>query len=128
MSRIKPTNTRPELLVRRALHASGYRFRLHRRDLPGRPDLVLPKHRLAVFVHGCFWHRHTCPRGRLPKTNSEFWGEKISRNVERDAAAKDRLISLGWAVYTIWECELDYGIAGLRAHLQICAGLSESAR
>jgi DNA mismatch endonuclease (patch repair protein) len=117
MARVRSANTAPELSVRRALHAAGYRFRLHRRDLPGRPDLVMPKHRMAVFVNGCFWHGHSCPKGRLPKTNEEFWRAKIGRNAARDAAADADLASLGWIVRTIWECDLDAGIENLKAHL-----------
>ena len=105
MSRIGPKNTKPELVVRRGLHAAGFRFRLHRKDLPGKPDLVLPKHRVAIFVHGCFWHRHEgCANFRLPKTNTEFWRNKIGRNVERDAAVAYTLRKRGWRVLMVWEC------------------------
>lgn len=105
MSRIGSRNTKPELVVRRGLHAAGFRFRLHHDDLPGRPDIVLPRHRAAIFVHGCFWHRHEgCSNFRLPKTNPEFWREKISRNVERDATAVEALRERGWRVLIVWEC------------------------
>lgn len=105
MSRIGAKNTKPELVVRRGLHAAGFRFRLHRGDLPGRPDLVLPKHRAAIFVNGCFWHRHEgCANFRLPKTNTEFWQRKIERNVARDTAAIEELRKCGWRVLLVWEC------------------------
>lgn len=107
MRRVRNKHTQPELLVRRMLHRAGYRFRLHRRDLPGSPDLVLPKWKTAVFVHGCFWHGHAgCRRAKLPSTRTEFWYAKIKRNQERDEIAKDRLAALGYRVVTLWECEL----------------------
>lgn len=105
MSRIGPRDTAPELAIRKALHRAGYRFRLHRKDLPGRPDLTLPKHRAVIFVHGCFWHGHEgCRDFRIPKTNSAFWREKIERNIERDRGAILKLSSLGWRVFIVWEC------------------------
>ena len=106
MSAVRHENTRPEKLVRSRLFAAGYRFRLHRRDLPGSPDMVLPRHRLAVFVHGCFWHGHDCPRGRPPKSNVEFWACKIERNRTRDLASIAALGALGWTVHVIWACRL----------------------
>ena len=107
MARVKAANTRPEIAVRRLVHRLGYRFRLHRRDLPGTPDLVLPKYRAVVFVHGCFWHQHCCPRGqRRPASNQEYWGPKLARNVERDVNAKRALERMGWRVLTIWECQV----------------------
>lgn len=105
MRRIKSRDTGPEHAVRRVAHRLGYRFRLHRRDLPGSPDLIFPKYRLAVFVHGCFWHRHDCKNSVVPKSRSEFWIEKFKRNCERDRLAERELIALGWQVSTIWECE-----------------------
>ena len=106
MRAVKSANTAPELKVRRVLHAMGLRFRLHRNDLPGKPDIVLPRWRVALFVHGCFWHGHACPRGaRTPKTNTEYWLAKIARNKERDARHASTLQTLGWRVVTIWECE-----------------------
>lgn len=110
MASVKGRNTLPEMRVRQALHAAGYRFRLHRRDLPGRPDLVLPRYRLAIFVHGCFWHGHDCRRGRKPSSNTSFWEIKLARNVERDRAATEALTAAGWIVETLWECCLEPGI------------------
>ena len=99
-------DTAPELAVRRLLHRLGYRFRLHRRDLPGTPDVVLPGRRTVVFVHGCFWHGHEgCRGGRTPKTNTAFWRDKIARNKERDARKEAELRAGGWDVVTVWECE-----------------------
>lgn len=107
MRAVRGKNTGPELKVRRAAHALGYRFRLHRKDLPGSPDLVFPRLKAAIFVHGCFWHGHDCARGaRTPKTNEDYWRAKIARNVARDARTSAELEALGWRVETIWECEL----------------------
>ena len=106
MRGVKQKDTKPEIRVRRMLHALGYRFRLHRRDLPGRPDIVLPKYNTVIQVHGCFWHQHTgCAEGRRPTSNTEYWSAKLDRNVERDIENKSKLESLGWVVQTIWECE-----------------------
>lgn len=106
MAKIRGKNTRPEIVVRKALHALGKRFRLHRRDLPGRPDIVLPRHRLAIFVHGCFWHRHPgCRLASTPKTRVAFWTDKFAANVARDRRNVERLEGLGWRVATVWECE-----------------------
>lgn len=105
MAGIRSKNTRPELLVRRLLHRLGYRFRLHRKDLPGKPDIVLPKWNTVIFVHGCFWHGHSnCPLFRLPKSRTQFWAEKIAVNRVRDAEAKAILTALGWRVLEVWEC------------------------
>lgn len=107
MSRIRGKDTAPERFVRSVLHRAGYRFRLHRRDLPGTPDIVLPRHRLAIFVHGCFWHGHQgCRRARLPRTRPEFWAAKIEANRKRDAQAEDALGALGYQVLNLWQCEL----------------------
>ncbi|AZV18972.1 very short patch repair endonuclease [Mesorhizobium sp. M7A.F.Ce.TU.012.03.2.1] len=119
MGRVRSKNTAPELAVRKALHAAGFRFRLHRRDLAGRPDIVLPRFRLAIFVHGCFWHGHDCRRGRLPEDNAEFWAKKIDRNKARDAAAHATLSQAGWIVETIWQCELKNGLEPLIEHLRM---------
>lgn len=106
MSRIRGRDTKPELLLRRGLHRAGLRFRLHKSSLPGRPDLIFPKHRAAIFVHGCFWHGHSCPLFRLPGTRSEFWRAKIEANRERDSKAFDALRGGGWRVLTVWECSV----------------------
>lgn len=118
MSRVRNKNTGPELAVRKALHAAGFRFRLHGKDLPGRPDIVLPRYRTAVFVHGCFWHGHACRRGALPQDNAEFWSEKINRNRARDAAVREALALAGWSVETIWQCELKQGLGPLFERLR----------
>jgi DNA mismatch endonuclease (patch repair protein) len=106
MAKVGSKNTRPERRVRKCAHALGYRFRLHRKDLPGSPDIVFPRLRKAVFVHGCFWHRHAgCAKSSMPKTRVEFWTAKFSANVTRDASNTMALEKLGWSVLTIWECE-----------------------
>lgn len=107
MSTIRAKDTKPELLVRHALHRAGLRFRLHKKDLPGRPDLVLPKYGTAIFVHGCFWHGHNCRPQKNPKTNTKFWTDKITRNIERDARKAKELKQAGWKVITIWACDLN---------------------
>lgn len=107
MSRIRGRDTVPELVVRSYLHRRGLRFRLHRRDLPGRPDIVLPAYRVAILVHGCFWHGHAgCKRASLPKTRVSFWAEKIAANRERDARSIRALEALGWRPLVVWECEI----------------------
>lgn len=106
MAGIRSKNTRPEIVVRQLAHSLGLRFRLHRKDLPGSPDLVFPRWRLAVFVHGCFWHRHVgCPLAASPKTRPEFWRKKFDANVVRDRRAAESLAAQGWRVMTIWECD-----------------------
>lgn len=106
MRAVKSKNTSPELVVRRLLHSLGYRYRLHRTDLPGSPDIVLGPRRTVIFVHGCFWHGHDCKRGaRQPKHNAKYWQAKIARNIARDASAQNALLTLGWRVMTVWECE-----------------------
>lgn len=110
MALIRSRDTAPEMIVRRALHALGYRFRLHRKDLPGTPDVVLTRHKVAVFVHGCFWHGHDCPRGaREPRQNADYWRRKRARNAERDSSAVAKLQDLGWRVLVIWECQVRGG-------------------
>ena len=106
MSRIKGRDTAPELAVRKLLHAAGYRFRLHRKDLPGRPDIVLPKHKTVIFVHGCFWHSHGCKDSGTPKTNTGFWASKLADNARRDIKNQTLLTQQGWNVQVIWECEI----------------------
>ena len=107
MSRIRGRDTKPELVLRKLLHAQGLRYRLHRADLPGKPDLVFVRHKAVVFVHGCFWHRHHgCSIATTPKSNIDFWVEKFDRNVARDRRNILALQALGWRVYVVWECEL----------------------
>lgn len=107
MSKIGSRNTKPEKVLRSLLHREGYRFRLNVKDIPGRPDIVLPKFKTVILVHGCFWHGHNCHKGTtLPRTNADFWRNKINRNKERDHEIKSKLASLGWKVITVWECEL----------------------
>jgi DNA mismatch endonuclease (patch repair protein) len=106
MSRIRSSGTKPEIAVRRALHALGFRFRLYRRDLPGKPDIVLTKYKLAIFVHGCFWHQHAgCRLASHPKTRSDYWEPKLAANVARDLRQARALKEMGWKVETIWECD-----------------------
>ena len=107
MRAVKSKDTKPELRLRKALHALGFRYRLNVKDLPGKPDLVFPKHGAVLFVHGCFWHGHGCKRGRRqPKTNAAYWREKIAKNKARDSNNLDALNALGWRVLIVWECEI----------------------
>lgn len=106
MSRIHGANTKPELAVRSLLHRMGYRFRLHQKDLPGTPDIVMQGRGTVVFVHGCFWHGHACKRTKMPKSRVDYWAEKIEANRRRDARKRRKLKSLGWNVVVVWECEL----------------------
>lgn len=106
MSGIRGKDTKPELFVRKALHAKGFRYRLGGAGLPGRPDLVFPSRKIAIFIHGCFWHRHECRYFKWPDSNSDFWVQKINKNVERDACNVSALEAMGWRVCVVWECEL----------------------
>lgn len=106
MSRIRNVNTKPELNVRRLIHAMGYRYRLHACDLPGTPDLVFRPRKKVIFIHGCFWHQHGCRQYRQPCTNSSFWEPKLAKNKERDAKVRSELRKLGWGVMAIWECQV----------------------
>ncbi|WP_253389746.1 very short patch repair endonuclease [Methylorubrum extorquens] len=106
MSRIRGRDTKPELILRKSLHAAGFRYRIHARELPGRPDIVFPRYRAAIFVHGCFWHGHNCPMFKLPSTRQEFWSTKIIGNRQRDQRKATELKSAGWRILTIWECSL----------------------
>jgi len=107
MGRVRGKDTRPEMVVRRLVFSMGYRYRLHVKDLPGRPDLVFPGKRKVIFVHGCFWHGHRCPMGdRMPKSRVEFWSAKLARNAERDREVAGALRRLGWSRLVIWECQL----------------------
>lgn len=112
MAKIKARNTRPELVVRRALTAMGIRYRLHRRDIPGTPDIAFIGRRKAIFVHGCWWHGHACREGnRPPKSNQQFWADKVAKNIARDHLVAERLQQGGWTILTIWECEARAGEA-----------------
>ncbi|HEY8604505.1 very short patch repair endonuclease [Tsuneonella suprasediminis] len=127
MSRVRSKDTGPELTVRRLLHSLGFRFRLHRRDLPGTPDIVLPRHHVAVLVHGCFWHGHDCSLFRMPATRTEFWKAKIDANRHRDAEVRSDLLSEGWRTLCVWECAIR-GSARLSSDdlaMQIITFLSE---
>lgn len=104
MSAIRGRDTKPELRIRKALHALGFRYRTHARDLPGTPDLVLPKYRAVIFINGCFWHQHDCHMFKWPLTRSEFWQEKLGRNVSNDARNVEKLVAAGWRIATVWEC------------------------
>lgn len=107
MRRVRNKNTRPEMLIRRLIHSIGYRYRLHRKDLPGKPDLVFPSRKKIIFVHGCFWHGHSCKRGnRIPKNNHEYWVKKIFSNKERDKVQIAELELKGWLVLVVWECQI----------------------
>lgn len=122
MAAIKGKNTKPELLVRKTIHARGLRFRLHRRDLPGKPDLVLPRFKLAIFVHGCFWHQHEdCRLANAPKSRVDYWEGKLAKNRERDRAHVMALQAMGWRVEIIWECEAKVP-ATLKARLDAIFG------
>lgn len=121
MSKIGSKNTKPELAVRSLLHRLGYRFRLHRKDLPGTPDIVLPKFGVALFVNGCFWHGHRCKIDKMPKSRVEYWGPKIEANKKRDARKRKQLQRLGWRTVLVWECEIkrfDALTAKLKRNLQ----------
>lgn len=110
MSRIKGKDTKPEKTIRSLLHRMGYRFRIHRRDLPGNPDIVLPKYKKVIFVHGCFWHGHEgCNRAKIPGSNKAFWHEKLSKNIERDRQNQKKIKILGWDYLIIWQCEIKKG-------------------
>jgi DNA mismatch endonuclease, patch repair protein len=108
MSKIRSKDTRPEILLRKVLFSKGYRYRLHNKDLPGKPDIVLSRYKTVIFVHGCFWHYHRkCREGRIPDTNTVFWKTKLSKNINRDEKNKQSLIETGWHVITVWECEIE---------------------
>jgi len=122
MAGIRSKNTRPEIAIRTALHRAGLRYRLHAKDVPGKPDMVFPRFRAAVFVHGCFWHGHDCPLFRLPENRREFWKSKIDRNRSRDAEVIAKLSASGWRTLTIWECSIrGRGTIGLDETARIAA-------
>jgi DNA mismatch endonuclease (patch repair protein) len=126
MRRIRKTDSKPELIVRRLVHSMGFRYRLYSKTLPGTPDIVLPRHRKVIMVHGCFWHRHTCRDGtKLPKSRPEYWGPKLERNRKRDAANVEKLRALEWEVLVMWECEI--GAPGVAQRL-LLAFLGQEAR
>ena len=125
MSAIKSKNTKPEIKVRKVLHSMGYRFRLHSKDLPGSPDIVLPKYKTVIFVHGCFWHRHkNCKYASTPKTRQEFWNKKFTENIKRDSEIQDKIKNLDWRSVVIWECEtkteeiLNSKIEAIKSHIE----------
>jgi DNA mismatch endonuclease, patch repair protein len=129
MSRIRGRNTQPELVLRRLLHAAGFRYRLHHSRLPGHPDLVLPKYGAVIFVHGCFWHRHAgCRVANTPKSNVEFWTAKFQRNVARDATVESTLRKAGWRVLVVWECSLSTKERAAETAEQVARWLRESPR
>ena len=107
MSLIRSSNTKPELAVRKILHSLGYRFRLHKKDLPGKPDIILKRYKTVIFVHGCFWHQHKrCKRSNIPKSNTSYWKPKLERNMKRDKNHKADLKRVGWKTIVVWECEI----------------------
>lgn len=127
MSRIRGKDTKPERLVRSLVHRMGYRFRLHVNSLPGKPDIVLPRLRTVIFVHGCFWHRHAgCPKAYMPKSRVRFWQEKFDSNVARDLRNANTLSAMGWRVLTVWECELTE-LSKLRRRLRAALRCAESS-
>jgi DNA mismatch endonuclease (patch repair protein) len=126
MGAIGPVHTRPEILVRSYLHRTGLRFRLHAKGLVGRPDVVIPKYRALVFIHGCFWHRHQgCPFATTPRTRYEFWQDKFRQNVSRDHRVAETLREMGWRVFTVWECEVENEEVLDRLYFSIVACLQE---
>ncbi len=114
MRAIRSKGMRPELAVRSMVHRLGYRYRLHKKDLPGKPDLVFASRRKVIFVHGCFWHSHDCKISHVPKSNTSYWGPKLARNQQRDAAAQVALIEQGWRYLIVWECELDDAASAMK--------------
>lgn len=127
MSRIRSADTKPELILRKALHAQGFRYVLGGGALPGRPDLVLPKYRTVIFVHGCFWHLHSCLKGRRPGSHVEYWSSKLDANVRRDRKCARRLKADGWRVITVWECKIKKA-EGLSREVERIASLLHGAR
>lgn len=107
MSKVKGKNTKPEIILRKRLFLEGFRYRLHGTDLPGKPDLMFPKYRSVIFVHGCFWHAHGCHKCRFPKTNKKYWREKIRKNIRRDAVTLSLITAMGWRSLVVWECAID---------------------
>ncbi len=121
MSRIRSKDTGPERAVRSMVHALGYRFRLHRNDLPGKPDIVLPKYGAVIFVNGCFWHQHkNCIDGRIPKSSSDYWRKKLQRNIEKDKENVKKLRKMGWKVLSLWECDIEKHPERVRKNILDC--------
>lgn len=121
MSRIRATSTTPEIKLRSALHKAGFRFRIHVASLPGKPDIVLPKYRLIIFMNGCFWHQHpNCAKANIPKSNQDYWIKKLKKNVDRDKVSISNLKSMGWKVKVIWECEVNKNIEGVVETIKKC--------
>ncbi|MCP4373098.1 MAG: DNA mismatch endonuclease Vsr [Deltaproteobacteria bacterium] len=119
MSKVRAKNTRPERIVRSWLHKQGYRFRLYRKDLPGKPDIVLPKYKTVIFIHGCFWHRHQgCKKTTTPKTHADLWKEKFQKNIDRDRRNQQELQQLGWKVIIVWQCEIEQGTFSSKIYLK----------
>ena len=118
MSRVRTSGSAPERAVSSAIWRAGFRYRLNVKRLPGKPDIVFPRYRMAVFVNGCFWHNHSCRKGRRPATNRDFWDPKLDRNVARDAANRRKLRKAGWRVYTVWECQLEQGTQRVLGRLE----------
>jgi len=118
MSRIRGKDTRPEKLVRKLLHIHGFRFRLHRKDLPGHPDIVLPRYKAVVQIFGCFWHGHRCQKGRRPLSNTMYWNSKLDRNMRRDTLNSRRLRKLGWRQIIVWECQVKKNPVGIEKRLE----------
>ncbi len=131
MAAVKGKNTKPERIVRSAVFAQGFRYRLHVRELPGSPDLVFRRYRVAVFVNGCFWHGHACPRGKRPESNRDFWNRKINSNIERDRKATSALRKMKWTVHVVWACRIEAGtknlIRSLRTRQRRLTHLSQRA-
>ena len=127
MQAVRTKNTGPEIAVRRLTHSMGYRYRLHQRDLPGKPDLSFPGRRKVLFVHGCYWHGHGCPKGRLPKSSLDYWGPKIARNKQRDSENEESLRHQGWDVMTVWQCEV-FDSADLRDRIVTFLGPANKIR
>ena len=118
MAAVRSKDTKPEMYVRRKVHRAGFRFRLHRRDLPGRPDLTLPKYRLTIFVHGCFWHGHECNKGKRPRKNTDYWGPKIDSNINRDKQSISALELRQWNVFIVRECTIEWDTVRLIRQLE----------
>lgn len=130
MTRVKRSDTKPELVVRKLMHARGWRYRLHVKGMPGTPDMVFPSRRAVLFVNGCFWHGHTCRLGRLPSSRPEFWGPKIQANRERDGRKITQLVSEGWRVMTVWQCSLnkpEVVLPQIEGFLRSTANVAETA-